>query len=90
MQTLKNYFSFKVGVLTFVGVFMAASAVLALAPRKTNQILADSCQNAPTVSTLNPFSYTYQGFAYGTDCFDFPPLLAKNVSKGQSYPQNVS
>lgn len=93
MQKIQNILSAnkQVTALVAVGVFLVAAGLLAFAPRKTNVSLADDCNNAPSQATLNPFSYTYGStINYGTECNDFAPVVAKNLTRGQSYPGSVS
>ncbi|MCL5667249.1 MAG: hypothetical protein M1383_05780 [Patescibacteria group bacterium] len=75
--------------LKVAGVFaIAFLVVLGLAPRNIDHTKAESCANAPSVPTFNPFPWTF-GDTAGYDCTDFAPLVIRNVTQGQSYPQDI-
>lgn len=88
MQRLQSFISFKVSVLTFVGVFMVVGSVLALAPRQINQTKAENCYNAPEVATLNPFPVSWDSTT-GSDCTDAPFVAIRNANGG-SYAQSAT
>jgi uncharacterized repeat protein (TIGR01451 family) len=85
----KSVFSFKVGMLTFVGVFVLATGVLALAPRVINTAKSENCSGAPTVATLNPFPVSWAGTT-GSDCTDAPAIAVRPVnSSAGSYSASL-
>ncbi len=87
MKRLNTIFSFKVGMVLAVVVFIGAAAAVALAPRKLNSVRAESCSNPPSVATLNPYPVIWSG-SFDT-CNDAPAIAIRNVNDS-SYGTSAS